>query len=475
MKICSKLVLVILPLAVSVNAYSLDEKAYNLDKKDVKKICLGAKLNTDDVRGNYLDYIYKTHTVPLDFLYSHGGLSELLVYCRGHSSTVVKNCAPIKKMDNEIRGLIAGGTVGPHSALRVSETLENPPVAEIASFLSKSKTKYKLFCAKPYLGYAKPEAPAALKPGLSFHWNTISVTKDNSTIGKKIDKKESAEFGIKFDRGAKTKVKDANGVETLEYEDFVSANFTLALTDFIKFTPRAGANPARAPGPSLTPFLSLAYESNREIEKEKDDFSIGVVWKQYFSNRHYRDDGGENTDDRKFRFELDHFLLNGQYITDIEERQSQQWASQLTLPFASYDGSSFNAYGAYFTWYLAADLILDHSEISRAGDKVDLIKFLKDNENEKGAKSFTRFGYDVRFNSALKVDEKWSLELDAKYQLRNATRTGGLGDVNRWEIGLGYRPNDDSPVSFGISYERGDTLLTLKEEEFWKVGIKYKQ
>lgn len=448
----------IISFTVFLLATSMSAKAFGIGPAEIEKICTIEEGSTPDFRSKYIEALNKSHTVPWTFERGRSTRS-LYEYCE-RDGVKVENCKIVRRHLSELLRFLEAGEIGSSRHKLKTTPLSDPYIDEAVAFLENEQSP--VGCVKII---TKKKVKKA-EPGFGFNWSNLSITKDSTTATKtKLSDKVAAEFGVSLDRGTKQKITNADDTVTLKNKDLTSANFNIALVDFLKYT-RKEDSTNLAPGPSLTPFIALNYQSDLDPKEETDDFSVGVIWKQYFRDKNFQENDGD-----KFRFELDHFLLEGSYITDIEQRESQQWAGQLTLPFASFDGSSFNSNDPFFTYYVTADLVLDHMKIARAGDKKALIKLTEEQDTDK----LTRIGYDIGFVSSFKLDDAWSFGFDAKYQYRDAFQNGGLGDADRWEMGWDFTPNVNDNLSFGITYQRGEVLKSLKEEELWKFGVKYKQ
>lgn len=454
-----------------------------LNSDEVKKICTDVSANTENVHSKYLAVQDENVTIPRSFE-SKKNLRELYFYCdpkpaEGQYVNVpdfsgkgkdLPGCVIVQKHLNAVIRFLESGEIEPGDIRLYTRQIPDPYIDEATNFIEPStalsaEQQPAVYCSQSVIS-ENSSNDTKPNPGLNLNWSNLSITKDSTTSTKtKISEKVAAEFGVSLDRGAKQKITNADDTVTLKNKDLTSANFNIALVDFLQYK-RAEDSSRLTPGPSLTPFVALNYQSDLDPKNETDDFSVGLIWKQFFSDRNFRADDGLG-----FRFELDHFLLQGSYITDIEQRESQQWAGQLTLPFASYDGSFYRSDEPFFSYYVTANIVSDHMKIARAGDKKALITLTEEQDTDK----LTRIGYDIGFASEYKLDEAWSIDFNAKYQYRDAFQNGGLGDTDRWELGLDFKPNLESPLAFGVTYERGENLSSLAEEEIWKFGVKFKQ
>lgn len=285
----------------------------------------------------------------------------------------------------------------------------------------------------------------------------ISVTKNDDTIGKTIDKKEAANLSFSIDR-AKVK-EEEDGTESLTKEEIYEANIAIGLEKF--FTIRTGdlsiENHNSDLNIHLTPFVAWKYKSNQDAEKETDDLSLGIQLTQNLPDGYLLFTGIPGV--AELNLGPSQYSITGSYITDLEQFESEQWAGEFRSPIANIELPNL-----FLSNYINFEAVIDHSEIDEIGDKVEL----------KDIESYSRYGYDIRFFSQIAEFNDWSVIFDTRYQFRD-TFGKNRGNADLVNMGLKFTPDSKSNFAYGLEYQKGEDLFSLKKVDTLKLTIDYKQ
>ena len=219
--------------------------------------------------------------------------------------------------------------------------------------------------------------------------------------------------------------------------------------------------------PEISPFVSLAYDQDRDPTKEVDDLAFGItsIWRLPFGK------AGSLSDN--FRPEV-----SLAWVTDIEERDSAQWVAAVKVPLpleqfgavgnflsnTGYGGAPQEVFSFRPAWSVSA--VVDYGDIVDAGDKTEL----------ETIEEYYRLGYDISADWLLLSGgptlPRTSFEVD--YYFRDDI-SGEPANADLLKGTLTFKPSKDSDFSLNLIYERGETLTSLTEQESWKLGLGYKR
>lgn len=143
----------------------------------------------------------------------------------------------------------------------------------------------------------------------------------------------------------------------------------------------------------------------------------------------------------------------------MEQFESQQWVGEFRLPIANIELTDF-----FLSNFIDFEAVIDHSEIDEIDDKVEL----------KDIESYSRYGYDIRFFTQIAEFNDWSVIFDTRYQFRD-TFGKKSGNADFLNMGLKFTPDPKSNFAYGLEYQKGEDLFSLKKIDTLKLSIDYKQ
>lgn len=159
--------------------------------------------------------------------------------------------------------------------------------------------------------------------------------------------------------------------------------------------------------------------------------------------------------------------LGAEYITDDEFDASAYRASLEIAPAALRRTRSYTigrtARGNNNRLTLAGSLnaAFDYVYVDELGEAISLAK-----SNEYG-----RVGYDINASAALWFPEQeYYFRGFTSYALRDDQTNNG-GDAQLFIAGIESRLDPEGGIGLGLSYERGESLIELKDKEAWLLSI----
>lgn len=305
--------------------------------------------------------------------------------------------------------------------------------------------------------------------GIAIAKNLSGLRQD--TKYKKNDRSKSsyAELSASLDNEDREEIKDDEG-NIIEKRPTEKVSFNGAIGNPMYFENIAPLGPTDL---LLTPYIELQYKEREDASKETDNLFIGTEFAFAL------DDGAWKGPNLYPRF-------NFAYVTDIEERDSEQYiaSAEINIPYAerladtsipilrnyAKDASLHKFGDLNLTLGWDVDAIVDYSEVGERGDKVRLF-------------DYTRVGYGA--NATFRLfsdpdgedqpgDDNWSIEFDVDYDYRDVV-SGDAIDSDFVTLALSYKPASDKNVSYGLTYKRGENTISLEDVENWELGFKLRR
>lgn len=453
----------------------------------VEKVCLPDELRTGD-KARFTAELLKANPIQftpalLDGEGSSKGLFQLLRTINPYGdecASIKENCSAAKNIRSIAEALLDRRVNDRRYLVEwVGDGAEPVGEDKLEAFLRTNPTHYRLECRPEAVEEARRiNEPVALAAAsacskddrLCLGVDRLQIAKTIAEIQTKEDRKkrDPLKFSVSLDRQNPTRIENADGSVTKIANDDVSFTGALAMVDIFNSAQRRD-RPSQPKDltPSVSPFVSLVYDENPLPDKEIDDLTIGLTstWRLPFVER------------GKFFDNLRPELSIG-WISDIEQRESAQWAATARLPLplesvggigrflegTGYGGAAQESFSLRPAWSIAA--ILDYGEIVRVGDKVALQTIPR----------YYRVGYDLSSDWLLLAGgpalPRTSLEID--YFFRDDI-SGEPANADLFSGSMTFKPSESSDFSLNLTYESGETLTSLTEQETWKLGFGYKR
>lgn len=113
-----------------------------------------------------------------------------------------------------------------------------------------------------------------------------------------------------------------------------------------------------------------------------------------------------------------------------------------------------------FNWSAELAATLDASEVIRPGEKFRLLD----------VEDFQRWGGSIRWRARWTLPNKTALTADTSY-LRRVGFNTEVADVDLVKASLDFAPQPHSRVKFGIDYTKGDNVISLQNQNIWRLSI----
>lgn len=318
----------------------------------------------------------------------------------------------------------------------------------LARLFTADDTGLRVVCRNPAADEPQSE-PSPQRQGQSgADQPTLSIVKTAGDLGEgDLEKKTFAEFSYSDNRDTRVQawaVKLAAGLQWSERlvpsEPNGRPYLTAAPLAFVAFD-RAGDNDPSEEG----------YVNNLDFGVQLGG-RLGMMWGEGPAVGYYRLTGRYQTDDK---------LESAIYAAELRLVPPLPPIKHHRVYEPLWNGGSW---AVDLKW--KADLVADWIEVSDAGEKTALVDKAE----------YVRLGYDA--DLALRVgpsasDRDWRLLLSARYALRDGQTQDG-GDAQWFTGGLAYLPSDDANWSFGLTYERGETLESFERAEIWRLAVGYR-
>ncbi len=330
----------------------------------------------------------------------------------------------------------------------------------LKSFYATHVEDYSVTCKAPIRKQDDADDEDAKETRVSYQGKLV-VGKSFEDLQKTEKKRASSEFSISLDRSIPDIKKNDAGEEIKQNRDVFQANVALGLDKFIRLN--LGDLEDDTFDFYLTPFVQWDYLTNVKANEETDNLAFGLSAKQSLPDAFFwtkPENSGPG-----LTIGLPAYTASMQYITDIEQFESDQWFWDVNA-----DVLGIDRIGLFVDTFVTMQAVIDHSNVNETGDKEKLAKALAGISGD----SFSRLGYNLRLYSKLWKNEDWGLVLDTQLKYRD-TFSDANADADLIDVKLSWVPEGESNWSYGLTYERGEKLTTLDEVESWKLSVKYKQ
>lgn len=435
-----------------------------------------------DVREPYLKALFQSHPLVVDitrlgkggnFLQSPAAMAKYLFDCQMTESVACKSAF---KIHTEIVATLQSSEQSSEDYIVKPNLARSGQFNEaaLANFLTAKSDggTYAMTCSKRFEPSANTSNTETLaktdveqtsyrnKFDLVTEIQGLEVGQNVDQIGKPIKEKSGATLSVDLNRGEKIPVtidatKEATGdnVRFVKNET-VAAQIAIAMPTDLKFIPLADDWGFKQ---KVSFFTALDYKSNINPGDELDDWSFGV---KYSGETSFITAGNlrQILPGLTLQSEFSRFDADLRYITDLEERDSQQYFGAIKVP-------AVNLHAAYnhFDALVELTAVLDASDIDEIGDKTAL----------ENIKTFGRLGYDLKFSTSVGEFLDYQVDFGATFYYRDSFGKNNA-DADLWDIGISFAPDDDSNLMLSLMYDRGESLTSLDEQETWKLGFEFK-
>ena len=468
--------LIVTMLLVSTPAHA------KFDETVATAICKTVKSQEEDVRVAYTDAFFTTNPIPLTWseigtadsdFDSVEKLTERIVKCFKNSKTKCQSVRKVaEKLEEQITQIFREDDPYFESPNfpRLSN-IERAGQGGLRSFLSRDNGGVtELRCRSRFLREIRSAEENqqthldryAFVPRLAISKNADSVGLDDPDITS-FKSREAAQFAITLDRENKINTADPGQTAVFVENEVFQADMAVSLDKFFRI--HRGELEIESRGDEthdiyISPYAALQYKTNLDNTKETDNLSFGLKLNQSLPE--------------SFKIplnisgilsastEVDGYSVNLAYVTDIEQRESRQWFAEAKTEFVTAEFLNI----PNVQTFLGLTAVMDYSQVDEFVDKVKL----------KDINEFLRLGYDLSASAAYNLTDGLRLGLDVNYQFRD-TLTNEAANADHVTASLNFKPvsRPDLELSYGIVYERGETLISLEDVEIRKLAIGLKR
>ena len=311
-------------------------------------------------------------------------------------------------------------------------------LSDIISWSTATEASASILCAPP-----KPEPLVVQLP------KQIAAGRDAKSVAREAGKERKIsdvkpfELGLNLDRQNRTVTETGPNGEVLKsrYNDFVTVNGAFGYT--LPVNRAHGGTPTFWNDSLVTIYTSLEYAERIDPTKETDNLAFGFI-------------ASPQLESILPEYLLGNPRIDARWITDIEERDSAQWAVDVAFALLFLDPPDGWQPMLPIEWTVEG--VLDYTHVIFPGDKKALAEV---------GEAF-RAGYDVEWSlkdTLFRVGE-FAPTLSGSYRFRDVIGRGaGNADIVTVDLGLLKADEKTGGLGLSVGYERGENLATLENIE----------